>query len=363
MKIPFIDLQAQYQAYKPEIDEAIQNVLNSSQYIMGPEVKKLEEGLAAYTGSKHAIACSSGTDALLIALMAMDIQPGDEVITTPFTFIATTEVVSLLGAIPVFVDVEPDTLNIDASKIEEKITAKTKAIIPVSLYGQVADMDEINAIGAKHNLIVIEDGAQSFGATYKGKKSCNLSDFGCTSFFPSKPLGCYGDGGALFTNNDTLAEKSRMILAHGSRVRYQHEVVGINGRLDAIQAAVLNVKLKYFAEEVEKREEIGASYLELLKDKGLSLPVVKKDRTSVFAQFTMRSEQREEVIEKLNSNGVPTAIHYPKPLHLQQCYENLGYKIGDFPNAEKAAKEVFSLPMSPFLTFDQQQFIVEKISL
>ena len=362
MKIPFIDLQAQYQAYKQEIDKAIQNVLDSSQYIMGPDVKKLEDGLARYTGSKHAIACSSGTDALLIALMAMDIQPGDEVITTPFTFISTTEVVSLLGAIPVFVDIEPDTFNIDSSKIEEKITTKTKAIIPVSLYGQVADMYEINAIAAKYNLIVIEDGAQSFGATYKGKKSCNLSDFGCTSFFPSKPLGCYGDGGALFTNNDALAEKSRMILAHGSRVRYQHEVVGINGRLDAIQAAILNVKLKYFAEEVQKREEIGTAYTELLKGKGLSLPVVKQDRTSVYAQFTVRSEQREELLEKLNSNGVPTAIYYPKPLHLQQCYESLGYKTGDFPIAEKAAKEVFSLPMSPFITFDQQQFIVEKIS-
>ena len=362
MKIPFIDLQAQYQAYKQEIDKAIQNVLDSSQYIMGPEVKKLEDGLARYTGSKHAIACSSGTDALLIALMAMDIQPGDEVITTPFTFISTTEVVSLLGAIPVFVDIEPDTFNIDSSKIEEKITAKTKAIIPVSLYGQVADMYEINAIAAKYNLIVIEDGAQSFGATYKGKKSCNLSDFGCTSFFPSKPLGCYGDGGALFTNNDALAEKSRMILAHGSRVRYQHEVVGINGRLDAIQAAILNVKLKYFAEEVQKRKEIGAAYTELLKGKGLSLPVVKHDRTSVYAQFTVRSEQREKLLERFNSNGVPTAIYYPKPLHLQQCYESLGYKTGDFPIAEKAAKEVFSLPISPFITFDQQQFIVEKIS-
>ena len=362
MKIPFIDLQAQYQAYKQEIDKAIQNVLDSSQYIMGPEVKKLEDGLARYTGSKHAIACSSGTDALLIALMAMDIQPGDEVITTPFTFISTTEVVSLLGAIPVFVDIEPDTFNIDSSKIEDKITAKTKAIIPVSLYGQVADMYEINAIAAKYNLIVIEDGAQSFGATYKGKKSCNLSDFGCTSFFPSKPLGCYGDGGALFTNNDALAEKSRMILAHGSRVRYQHEVVGINGRLDAIQAAILNVKLKYFAEEVQKREEIGTAYTELLKGKGLSLPVVKQDRTSVYAQFTVRSEQREKLLERFNSNGVPTAIYYPKPLHLQQCYESLGYKTGDFPIAEKAAKEVFSLPISPFITFDQQQFIVEKIS-
>ena len=363
MKIPFIDLQAQYQAYKIEIDEAIQNVLNSSHYIMGPQVKKLEDGLASYTGAKHAIACSSGTDALLIALMAIDIKPGDEVITTPFTFIATAEVVSLLGAIPVFVDVSSDTLNIDVSKIEEKITAKTKAIIPVSLYGQVADMDEINAIAAKYNLIVIEDGSQSFGATYKGKKSCNLSDFGCTSFFPSKPLGCYGDGGALFTNDDTMAEKSKMILAHGSRVRYHHEVVGINGRLDAIQAAILNVKLKYFAEEVRKREEIGASYLKLLKDKGLLLPVIKNNRTSVFAQFTVRSEQREEVIKKLNSNGVPTAIHYPKPLHLQQCFKSLGYKNGDFPIAEKASKEVFSLPMSPFLTFKQQQFIVEEISL
>ena len=211
MKIPFIDLQAQYQAYKTEIDTAIQGVLDSSQYIMGPELKKLEEGLASYTGAKHVIGCSSGTDALLLALMSMDIQPGDEVITTPFTFIATAEVVSLLGAIPVFVDIEEDTLNINASLIEAKITEKTKAIIPVSLYGQASDMDEINAIAAKHDLIIIEDAAQSFGASYKGKKSCNLSDFGCTSFFPSKPLGCYGDGGALFTNDAALAAKARMI--------------------------------------------------------------------------------------------------------------------------------------------------------
>ena len=362
MKIPFIDLQAQYQEYKSEIDEAIQNVLNSSQYIMGPEVMKLEDGLATYTGSKHAIACSSGTDALLIALMAMDIKPQDEVITTPFTFISTTEVLSLLGAVPVFVDVERDTFNIDAEKIEEKINSRTKAIIPVSLYGQVADMDKINSIAAKHNLIVIEDGAQSFGATYKGKKSGNLSDFGCTSFFPSKPLGCYGDGGALFTNDDVLAKKSRMILAHGSKVRYQHEVVGINGRLDAIQAAILNVKLKYFAEEVKKREEIGASYLEQLKHKKVSLPVVRKNRTSVFAQFTVGSTQREELITKLNANGIPTAIYYPQPLHLQKCYESLGYKVGDFPIAEKAAKEVFSLPMSPFLKQEDIVLICQNIS-
>ena len=363
MKIPFIDLQAQYQAYKTEIDTAIQGVLDSSQYIMGPELTKLEEGLAFYTGAKHAIGCSSGTDALLLALMAMDIQPGDEVITTPFTFIATTEVISLLGAIPVFVDIEEDILNINASLIEAKITEKTKAIIPVSLYGQVADMDEINTIASKHDLIVIEDGCQSFGASYKGKKSCNLSDFGCTSFFPSKPLGCYGDGGALFTNDDELAAKARMILAHGSRVRYEHEVVGINGRLDAIQAAILNVKLNHFAEEVKKREEIGNHYISLMKDKGVMLPFVKEDRTSVFAQFTVRSNKREELIKSLNNKGVPTAIHYPKPLHLQKCYESLGYKKGDFPIAEKAANEVFSLPMSLFISQEQQQIIVENISL
>ena len=210
-------------------------------------------------------------------------------------------------------------------------------------------------------MIVIEDGAQSFGARYKDKKSCNLSDLGCTSFFPSKPLGCYGDGGALFTNDDVLAEKSKMILAHGSKVRYQHELVGINGRLDAIQAAILNVKLKYFAAEVKKREEIGASYLKLLKDERVSLSIVKKDRTSVFAQFTIRSKEREKLIAKLNANGIPTAIHYPQPLHLQKCYQSLDYKVGDFPIAEKAAKEVFSLPMSPFLTKEQQQQVVESI--
>lgn len=360
MKIPFINLQAQYQTYKDEIDSAIQGVLDSSQYIMGPEVKKLEEGLANYTGVKHAIACSSGTDALLLALMAMGVKPGDEVITTPFTFIATTEVVSLLGAVPVFVDIEPKTCNIDVSQIEDKITAKTKAIIPVSLYGQVADMDEINAIGKKHDLIVIEDGCQSFGATYKGKKSCNLSDFGCTSFFPSKPLGCYGDGGALFTNNDDFAAQARMILAHGSKERYKHEVVGINGRLDAIQAAVLNVKLKYFASELVSRERIGKEYINSLSS-SLETPYVKGDRTSVFAQFTVRSKDRTSLIEKLNAAGVPTAIHYPQPLHLQKCYEDLGYQLGDFPVSEKAAKEVFSLPMSPFLTEEEQQKVINSI--
>jgi UDP-2-acetamido-2-deoxy-ribo-hexuluronate aminotransferase len=360
MKIPFIDLQGQYQAYKPEIDQAIQKVLDSSQYIMGPEVTRLEERLASYVGSKHAIGCSSGTDALLLALMAVGVKPGDEVITTPFTFIATTEVVSLLGAVPVFVDVEDDTLNIDASQIESKITDKTKVIMPVSLYGQTADMDAINAIAEQHSLVVIEDACQSFGATYKGEKSCNLSHIACTSFFPSKPLGCYGDGGAIFTSDDQLAEQMRMILAHGSRKRYVHEVVGINGRLDAIQAAILNVKLDHFEEEVAKREEVGARYLELLKDKSVDLPIVKEDRTSVFAQFTVRTANREALTAQLNTAGVPTAVHYPQPLHLQECYKDLPYQEGDFPVAEKAAKEVFSLPMSPFITEEQMQFVADQ---
>ncbi|MBL6657570.1 MAG: DegT/DnrJ/EryC1/StrS family aminotransferase [Flavobacteriales bacterium] len=357
--MPFIDLQSQYRAYKSEIDSAIQNVLDTSQYIMGPPVKQFEANLSQYVGAKHAIGCASGTDALLLALMAIGIKPNDEIITTPFTFIASSEVISLLGAVPVFVDIEADTYNINAELIEDKITSKTKAIMPVSLYGQIADMDAINSIAERHNLIVIEDAAQSFGATYKGKKSCNLSHFGCTSFFPSKPLGCYGDGGALFTNDDELAEKARLFLAHGSKRRYDHEVIGINGRLDAIQAAILDVKLKYFDDEVQSRAEIGQYYIDLLRDKGIQLPTIKEERTSVFAQFTLQSENRQALIKKLNENDVPTAIHYPTPLHLQKCYKSLNYSVGDFPVSEKAANEVFSLPMSPFITKEQQELIVK----
>ena len=361
MKIPFIDLQSQYQSYKSEIDLAIQEVLDSSQYIMGPKVAEFEKNLSQFTGAKHAIGCSSGTDALLVALMAINIKPGDEIITSPFTFIASSEVVSFLGATPVFVDIEEDTYNIDASLIESKITTKTKVIMPVSLYGQTADMDKINEIAKKHNLVVIEDAAQSFGATYKGKRSCNLSDFGCTSFFPSKPLGCYGDGGALFTNDDELAEKARIILAHGSKERYNHTVVGINGRLDAIQAAILNVKLSHFDKEIEKRAEIAQKYIDLLSDKQIRKPVIKTNRTSVYAQFTLQSSNREEIIEKLKKNDIPTAIHYPRSLHLQKCFEYLNYSKGDFPVSEKASKEVFSLPMSPFLNDDQIEYITSLI--
>tara|TARA_B100000886_G_scaffold271217_1_gene195184 strand:- start:2429 stop:3514 length:1086 start_codon:yes stop_codon:yes gene_type:complete len=359
MKIPFIDLQSQYQCYKEEIDSAIHAVLDSSQYIMGPPVKELEFNLAKYTGVKHAVACSSGTDALLIALLCIGIKPGDEIITTPFTFISSSEVISQLGAIPVFVDIEEDTYNINANKIEARITNRTKAIIPVSLYGQTADMDLINEIANRYSLIVIEDAAQSFGATYKGKKSCNLSTLGCTSFFPSKPLGCYGDGGALFTSDDKLASKARVFLAHGSKKRYVHEVIGLNGRIDTIQAAILDVKLKYFAGEVQKRVNVGNRYIELLQDKQLKIPVVRENRTSVYAQFTLQSKRREELIHHLNDNDVPTAIHYPTPIHLQKCYQSLNYNVGDFPISEKAAKEVFSLPMSPFLTEEQQNYIVD----
>ena len=302
---------------------------------------------------------SNGTAALLSAYKSIDLGPEDEIITTPFTFISSSEVISQLGAVPVFVDIEEDTYNINANKIEDKITNRTKAIIPVSLYGQTADMDLINEIANRNNLLVIEDAAQSFGALYKGNKSCNLSQIGCTSFFPSKPLGCYGDGGALFTSDDEFAEKARIFIAHGSKKRYVHEVIGLNGRIDTIQAAIVGVKLKYFDDEVQKRKSIGNRYINLLKDKQLKLPVIREGRTSVFAQFTVQSDKRDKLMQLLNENDVPTAIHYPTPLHLQKCYQSLNYKVGDFPISEKASKEVFSLPMSPFLTEKQQDFIVD----
>ncbi len=358
MKINFIDLQAQYQAYKEEIDREVGDVMTSAQFIGGPKLQALEKGLADYTGAAHAIGCSSGTDALLLALMALDIKAGDEVITTPFTFIATAEVIAFLGAKAVFVDIDETTYNIDAALIEDAITERTKAIIPVSLYGQCADMDAVNAVAAKHNLPVIEDACQSFGAAYKGKKSCNLSTIGCTSFFPSKPLGCYGDGGALFTNDDVLAEKIRMLLNHGQNERYKHKYIGINGRLDAIQAAVLNVKLAHFDGEVEARERIGAAYSAKLAESNVVTPAVMEDRSSVFAQYSVRIKNRETVAAALNAKGIPTAVHYPMPLHLQEAFASLGYKQGDFPVSERVSEEIMSLPMSPYLTEEQQDFIV-----
>ena len=361
MKINFIDLQAQYLEYKEEIDSEVMQVMSSAQFIGGEKLNKLENSLAQYTGAKHAIGCSSGTDALLLSLMALDIGVGDEVITTPFTFIATAEVIAFLGAKSVFVDIDDETYNIDVSKIEDAITERTKAIMPVSLYGQCADMDGINEIAKKHSIPVIEDACQSFGATYNGKKSCNLSTIGCTSFFPSKPLGAYGDGGAIFTNDDEIATKIRMLLNHGQNERYKHKYIGINGRLDAIQAAVLNVKLKHFDKEVNLREEIGSRYSQLLKESEVITPKILDNNISVYAQYSIRVKDRESMVAKLNEKGIPTAVHYPLALHLQEAFKDLGYKEGDFPVSENISNQIMSLPMSPYLTKSQQDFIVQAI--
>jgi UDP-2-acetamido-2-deoxy-ribo-hexuluronate aminotransferase len=362
MKINFIDLQAQYAAYKEEIDPQISAVLQDANFIGGARLNTFEDNLARYTGVQHAIGCSSGTDALLLALMAIDIQPGDEVITTPFTFIATAEVIALLGAKPVFVDIDEKTYNIDVDGIEAVVTDKTKAIIPVSLYGQCADMDEINAIADRYNLTVIEDGCQSFGATYKGKKSCALSHIGCTSFFPSKPLGAYGDGGAVFTDNDALAEKIRMLLNHGQNERYKHRYIGINGRLDTLQAVVLDVKLSHLDAEIQKRREIALRYDEAFKEMSdLGTPFIAKDKESVYAQYSVQVEDRETFIEKLTKKGVPTAVHYPIALHEQEVFGYLGYKQADFAVASSVSRHIVSLPMSPFLTSEQQTFIIEAV--
>lgn len=355
MKIQFANLQAQYQDYKAEIDAAIQEVLDSSHYIMGPKVLKLEEELSQYVGS-HAITCANGTDALRIALLAIGVEPGDEIITSPFTFIATAEMIASIGAKPVFVDVNESDFNIDASKIENAITEKTKAIIPVSLYGQPSDMDAVNAIAEKHNLTVVEDGAQSFGATYKGKRTGNLSKVATTSFFPAKPLGCYGDGGAIFTQDSDLVDKIKSIRNHGQIKRYYHKYIGENSRLDAIQAAVLSVKLKYYDKEITKRQVIAKRYSELLGD-NIVTPKVADGRTSVWAQYTIRVKERDTFQEKLKNAGIPTAVHYPRPLHLQEAFAYCGGKEGDFPIAEKISSEVMSIPMSAHLTEDEQDYI------
>lgn len=360
MSIPFIDLKSQYVALKPQIQERINAVLEHGQYIMGPEVKELEEKLAAYTGSKHCITVASGTEALLISLMALGIGPGDEVITTPFTFVATAEVIVLLGATPVYVDIDPDTCNLNPALVEASVTDKTKAIMPVSLYGQPADMDEINDIAKRHGLTVIEDAAQSFGAEYRGRKSCNLSTIGCTSFFPSKPLGCYGDGGAIFTNDDSLALAMREIRVHGQERRYIHTRIGVGGRMDTLQCAIVLAKLERFEWETERRQSIGARYNQLLN--GI-LPVIaqREDRTSVYAQYTVLVEQREVVQAALAEASVPTAVHYPIPLHHQEAYKSSGRISGDLSNSESMAAKVMSLPMSPDLSVEDQDRIVSAL--
>ncbi len=353
MKIDFAKLQYQYQLYKEEIDQAIHGVLDKSNYIMGNEVRDLEENLQNFTGAKHAITCSSGTDALLLAMMALDIQPDDEIITTPFTFIATAETIAFLGAKPVFVDIDERTYNLDSKQIEAKITAKTKAIMPVSLYGQPADMDAIGAIANKHNLKVIVDGAQSFGSTFNGKTDSNLGDISTTSFFPAKPLGCFGDGGAVFTNDDALAEKMKSLRVHGQSKRYHHKYIGMGGRMDTVQCAIVDVKLKHYAKDLLLRQEVASKYTEALKDKDLVLPFVDERASCAFAQYSVRVQNRDEVQAKLKEEGIPTAVHYPMPLHLQECFEYLGYQKGDFPVAELVSNEIMSLPMNPYLTDDE----------
>ena len=356
----FIDLKSQYAALRASVDARIRRVLEHGQYVMGPEVRELEERLEDRTGAGHCIAVASGTEALLIALMALGVKPGDEVITTPFTFVATAEMIVLLGAKPVYVDVEEDTANLDAAKLEAAVTGRTRAILPVSLYGQPCDMDEINAVASRHGLAVIEDAAQSFGATYKGSQSCNLSTIGCTSFFPSKPLGCYGDGGAIFTSDGALAAAMREIRVHGQERRYHHTRVGVGGRMDSIQCAVVLAKLERFDWELERRGAIARRYDALLAPHLRTLRV-RPDRTSVYAQYTVRAPDRAALESGLKAKGVPTAIHYPLALHQQPAYATLS-PGASFPNAELLAREVIGLPMHPYLAEAVQDQVVEAVA-
>lgn len=356
----FIDLKAQYSLIENDILKGIKKVLDHGQYIMGPEINELEKQLAAFVGVKHAIVNSSGTDALLMALMAVDIQPGDEVITSPFSFFATAEVIALCHAVPVFVDIDPRTYNIDAQKIEAAITKKTKAIMPVSLYGQCADFDEINAVAAQYGIPVIEDAAQSFGATYKGKYSCALSTIGCTSFFPSKPLGGYGDSGACFTNDDAIAQKLLEIRIHGQNARYCHSRVGINGRMDTIQAAILLEKLKLFPDEIALRQRAGERYNSLLSSL-VKTPYVKEHNTNVYGQYTIQVNDREAFQHEMQAAGIPTAVHYPVAMHQQKALTYLNYKTGDFPHSEKASHQVISLPMHPYIKEEEQLQVVSAV--
>ncbi|EXA60183.1 DegT/DnrJ/EryC1/StrS family aminotransferase [Acinetobacter baumannii] len=357
--IDFIDLKAQQNRIKDKIDAGIQNVLTHGQYILGPEVIELEEKLASYVGAKHCITCANGTDALQIAQMAFGIGPGDEVITPGFTYIATAETVALLGAKPVYVDVNPKTYNLDVEKLEAAITPRTKAIIPVSLYGQCADFDAINAIAEKYGIPVIEDAAQSFGATYKGRKSCNLSTVACTSFFPSKPLGCYGDGGAIFTNDDELAKVIRQIARHGQDKRYHHIRVGVNSRLDTLQAAILLPKLEILDDEMQARQKVAEIYNQLFNQAGIhTTPYLEAHNTSAWAQYTIQVDNRAEVQEKLKAQGIPTAVHYPIPLNKQPAVADTDVML---PIGDAIAERVMSLPMHPYLTIEAQEKIVQAL--
>ena len=359
--IEFIDLKAQQARLKEKIEAGIQNVLAHGQYILGPEVSELEEKLAAYVGAKYCITCANGTDALQIVQMAFGIGSGDEVITPGFTYIATAETVAVLGATPVYVDVNPKTYNLDVEKLEAAITPRTKAIIPVSLYGQCADFDAINTIAAKYNLPVIEDAAQSFGATYKGRKSCNLSTVACTSFFPSKPLGCYGDGGAIFTNDAELAKVIRQIARHGQDRRYHHVRIGVNSRLDTLQAAILLPKLEILDDEMQARQRVAETYNKLFNEAGiLTTPFIEAHNHSAWAQYTIQVDNRDDVQEHLKTQGIPTAVHYPIPLNKQPAVAD---ESAVLPVGDAVAERVMSLPMHPYLTIEAQEKIVNGLGL
>jgi len=367
-KIRFIDLEAQQSQIRERINERINRVLDHGKYIMGPEVQELEEVLTNYVGAQYCISCASGTDALLMALMAYDVGPGDAIFTTPFTFIATAEVIALLGATSVFVDIDPQTFNIDPEKLKEAIAVtqkesklKVRGIIPVDLFGQPADYDTIETVAKEFDLFVLEDAAQSFGATYNGKKTCSFGDMAATSFFPAKPLGCYGDGGAVFTESEKLAKKLRSIRVHGKgEHKYDNVRTGINGRLDTLQAAILLEKLAVCGKEIELRNEIAQRYSEGLRGR-VKTPIVKADRTSVWAQYSLLSERRYELMAQLKTKGVPTAIYYPTPLHLQSAFSLRGYKRGDFPISEQIADTILSLPMHPYLEQEEQDYIIATI--
>jgi UDP-2-acetamido-2-deoxy-ribo-hexuluronate aminotransferase len=356
----FIDLKAQYRRYKQEIDGRMRAVLDHCQFIMGPEITELEDALSRYVGVKHCITVASGTDSLEIALRALGIGPGDEVITVPFTWISSAEAIALVGAKPVFVDIDVATFNMDIERIDEAVTARTKALLPVSLFGQMPDYDRINAIAARYGLPVIEDGAQSFGAVQRGARSCGVTTVGSTSFFPAKPLGCFGDGGALFTNDDALAERMRSIRTHGGVRRHHHPFLGMNGRFDTLQAAVVLAKLPHFDWELQERARIGARYSSLLGSRFV-VPRTAAYNTHVYAQYTIRLREREAVVETLKAADVPSAVYYPRCLHEQPVFSSLGYKWGDFPASEKASREVLSLPMHPFLTECEQDRVVSAL--
>jgi UDP-2-acetamido-2-deoxy-ribo-hexuluronate aminotransferase len=361
MKLQMVDVLGQYHRIKTDVDAAIHGVLESGQFILGKEVGEFERWCAGYLGINEAVGCASGTDALQIALMAMGIGPGDEVITTPFTFVATAEVIGLLGAKPVYVDIEPRTFNIDPGKIERAITPRTRAIIPVHLYGQPAEMDAIMDVARRHGLKVIEDSAQALGASYKGKKVCTFGEVGCISFFPSKNLGAFGDAGMVVTNDPVLAAKMRIIAAHGSRVRYYHEVLGINSRLDTIQAAILGVKCKYLDQWNTARKRAAERYTALLQGTPVGTPYVLPSVDHIFHQYTLRVPRRDELDAYLKEKGIPHAVYYPVPLHLQEAFAMSGNRKGDFPVTEQACAEVLSLPMHTELSEEQLVYIAETI--